>query len=197
MPSPLGHLLAGWSVAVAASSPGETPAADAPPSRLRWYMPLALFAAFVGAAPDLDLFFSGWHRTVTHSLAMTVLLMIVTAVVTGQVTGRIHWRVVFIVGGAHATHLLLDWLGTDPTPPEGFQLLWPFDHHYFVSGWNLFPRTERRLSDPTFWSANMWAATVEIALTLPVAWASWRWATRRRKSRGRTFVPDVRQRPSV
>jgi membrane-bound metal-dependent hydrolase YbcI (DUF457 family) len=192
MPSPLGHLLAGWAVAVAGDAP-----AGAGTSRLRWLMPVALLGAFVGAAPDLDLFLSGWHRTATHSLAMTALLMILTAVVTGQVTGRIHWRLVVIVGGAHLTHLLLDWLGTDPTTPTGFQLLWPFDHRYFVSGWDLFPRTERRLSDPTFFTANLWAAAVELGVMLPVAWVSWWWATRRRRSRDRTFVPDVRRRPSA
>src|SRR5215471_19925682 len=181
MPSPLGHLLAGWSVAIAASpevrlkpDPATLKATVA-----RWLMPAALLGAFVGAAPDLDLFLSGWHRTATHSLTMTALLMILTAVVTGQVTGRINWRMVAIVGGAHLSHLLLDWLGTDPTPPEGFQLLWPFSPRYFIAPWTIFPRTERRWSDPTFFPANAWAAIVELGVMLPIAVLAWKWSVRR------------------
>jgi membrane-bound metal-dependent hydrolase YbcI (DUF457 family) len=128
---------------------------------------------------------------------MTAFLMILTTAVTGKVTGKINWRLVAIVGAAHASHLLLDWLGTDPTPPEGVQLLWPFSQIYFISEWTVFPRTERRLSDPTFFSANLWAATVELGVMLPIAWASWWWAMRRRRSRARISVPADPRRPSA
>ncbi len=175
MPSPIAHVLAGWTVATAGGAAGAGPD-PTQPKRHGWAAPLLLLGAFIGASPDLDLLVSGWHRAGTHSFLATALLMIIAAVVTGQVTGRINWRIVLVVGGAHASHLLLDWLGTDPTAPKGIQLLWPFDRTYFVSGLDLFPRTERRLSDPTFVSANLKAAAVELALTLPVALAVWKWA---------------------
>ena len=55
--------------------------------------------------------------------------MIIAAVVTGWVTGRVRWRWVVLVGAAHASHFLLDWLGAGPLPPAGLQLLWPFSQH--------------------------------------------------------------------
>jgi len=191
MPSPLGHLLAGWSVAVAADEPRK------PAGRFRWLTPVSLLAAFLAAGPDLDLFVLGWHRTATHSLAATALLMILAMAVTGKVTGKINWRIVAIVGAAHASHLLMDWLGTDPSPPEGVQLLWPFRRTYFISNWTVFPRTERRFSDPTFFTANLWAAAVELGVMLPIASASWWWATRKRKNRDRISVPADRRQPSA
>jgi membrane-bound metal-dependent hydrolase YbcI (DUF457 family) len=190
MPSPIAHVVAGWTAGVLGGSAGVASIDAAAPENqhrpLGWASPLLLLAAFIGASPDLDLLVGGWHRAGTHSLLATALLMIIAAAVTGQVTGRINWRIVAIIGGAHASHLLLDWLGSDPTAPKGIQLLWPFDRHYFISGWDLFPRTERRLSDPTFISANLKAAAVELAITLPIALAAWRWTGRKKSNTERT-----------
>src|SRR3954471_6751766 len=118
MPSPIGHSLAALTIRWA----GRPSSADPDPStRARLVGPLSLACVAVAVLPDLDLLFYRWHRTVTHSVGMTLLLMIIAAGVTGKVTGRIVWRTVLLVGAAHASHLLLDWLGVDRFPPRGLQ----------------------------------------------------------------------------
>ena len=133
MPSPIGHTLAGLAVGWLSE-----PARPAPSSRLRDSLtPLVLWCAFVAAIPDADLLIPHFHRTATHSVTATVLLLIMVAAVTGKVTRHPAWTVALALATAHGTHLLLDWLGTDRFPPPGLQVLWPFSPHFFYSGVDL------------------------------------------------------------
>ena len=137
MPSPLGHSLAGLAIGWAATDRSLEPRAS------RWAA-FVLVSAFVAAAPDLDLLYPASHRLYTHGVGATLVVMIITGMVTRQVTGRINWRLVLALGAAHASHIVLDWMGTDRFPPPGIRALWPFSNQYYLSGANLFPRTERR-----------------------------------------------------
>jgi inner membrane protein len=194
MPSPIGHSLAAfairWIGRPAASDPDRSP-------RARLIGPLSLACVAVAVLPDVDLLFYRWHRTVTHSLGATLFVMIVAAVVTGKVTGRIGWRVVLVLGAAHASHVLLDWLGVDELPPRGIQALWPFSHDWYISNWDVFLPTERRdaLSLASILT-NIRAVVREIAILGPVALAAWM-VTRRRRSRGPTSVRADRPQPSA
>lgn len=191
MPSPLGHALAGLTIALAVEP------ADAPVRR--WWpglSDLAWAGAFVAVLPDIDLVYPPWHRSVTHSIGATVLIMIMAAAVTGKVTGRIGWRWVWTLGAAHASHILLDWLGTDRLPPIGIEALWPFSHQYFLSGWNVFPPVERRLLNPAAIGINLWAAIFEVAVLGSMATLTWR-AKRRRRSRVPTSDRGGRPQPSA
>src|SRR5262245_9458408 len=106
MPSPIGHVLAGLAIGVAAE---KAPAEAGAHVRHRAHVvPLALWAAFVAAAPDLDLVLHLGHRTVTHSVVATLIIMSIAAAVTGKVTGRIDWRAALVLGAAHASHLVTD-----------------------------------------------------------------------------------------
>ena len=161
MPSPIGHAL------------GGVAAAWASPERIS--TPLTLVCAVLAAAPDLDLLVPGWHRTVTHSVGAVVIVTIVAAGVTGWVTRRNTWsvwrvwRIAGICGLAYASHILLDWLGTDPNPPFGIQAFWPFSHQWFIAGWTIFPVTERRsfFSWAAF-ATNAKAVAVELIILGPV-----------------------------
>ena len=141
MPSPVAHALAGATVALAADlMPGQPPAR---PLRSGGHARLFAACAVLAALPDADLLLPITHRTVTHSvvaIAAVGLFMIIAAAVTGKVTAKISLTCV----AAYASHLLLDWLQTDFTPPHGMQLLWPFSSTWFISGWNVFRGTERR-----------------------------------------------------
>jgi membrane-bound metal-dependent hydrolase YbcI (DUF457 family) len=148
----------------------------------------------LAALPDADLLIPGFHRTATHSVTATLLVIIVAVAVTGWVISRrgpatnlddqlrprlsntgYVWRVALICGIAHASHLLTDWLGTDLSAPSGIQLLWPFDDRWFISGWNLFPRIERRqMFNTATILLNLKAALWEIAALVPVVFAAWR-----------------------
>jgi membrane-bound metal-dependent hydrolase YbcI (DUF457 family) len=161
MPSPIGHALAGVSVAWAGD------AIDRRRSSLR----LVAICAVLATIADLDLLLPRYHRSITHSLFAVVFVLIISAAVTRGVT---RWRIALLCTGAYASHLLLDWLGADTLPPFGIQILWPFVDRYFVSGLDLFAETERRhpFSGGTLYQ-NLWAAGQEVAIIAPVAIALW------------------------
>ena len=153
MPSPVGHALAGTAIAlvaerVRASATEESIASDGgahPLSRGSSRLPTYLFACIALAAlPDLDLLYQPIHRSITHSLGSTLIVIIVATLVTGWVTGNRSIGVGMLCGIAWGSHTLLDWLGADPNPPRGIQALWPFSHQWFISGWDIFRGTERR-----------------------------------------------------
>ena len=176
MPSPIGHVLAGAAVVYAGD------AID----RRRSPISLVATCALLGAVADLDLLLPRYHRSFTHSLTAVAFIFIVAAAVTGEVTrlrasrlggqggGQARWRVALICACAYASHLLLDWLGSDTLPPYGLQVYWPFINRFFVSGLNLFAETERRhlFSGPTL-VQNLWAAAQEVAILAPITGALW------------------------
>jgi inner membrane protein len=173
MPSPIGHVLAGLTVAFAARGPRHP---------LGWR--LALVCALLAALPDADLLVApALHRTVTHSVTSAAFITIVAMLVTGWVTrwtnaGRIVW-IGALCGASWGSHIVLDWLGSDPSRPHGIQALWPFSREWFISGWDVFPGTERR--DPFTLAAtvqNAKAAIVELALMGGLALGTW-WVRRR------------------
>jgi membrane-bound metal-dependent hydrolase YbcI (DUF457 family) len=161
MPSPIGHALAGVSVAWAGD------AID----RRRSSSRLVATCAVLAVVADLDLLLPRYHRSITHSLLAVAVVLIISAAVTSGVT---RWRVALMCTAAYASHLLLDWFGADTLPPFGVQILWPFVPRFFVSGLDLFAETERRhpFSGATLYQ-NLWAAAQEVAILGPVAAALW------------------------
>ncbi len=169
MPSPIGHTLAGLAVGWLSE-----PARPAAGSRLRDSLtPFVLWCAFVAAIPDADLLFPHFHRTATHSVTATVLLLIMVTTVTGKVTRHPAVTLALALAASHGTHLLLDWLGTDRFPPPGLQMLWPFSPHFFYSGADLFPPVERRLWLPEALGVNAYAAAWELLIMGPLAVLAW------------------------
>ena len=176
MPSPIGHVLAGAAVAYAGD------AID----RRRSPFGLIATCALLGAVADLDLLLPRYHRSFTHSLTAVAFIFIVAAAVTGEVTrlrasrfggqggAQARWRVALICACAYASHLLLDWLGSDRLPPHGLQVFWPFVKRYFMSGLDVFAETERRhpFSGPTI-VQNLWAAAQEVVILAPITGALW------------------------
>lgn len=161
MPSPIGHALAGTAVVWAADLL----------DRRRSPIGLTATCAALAALPDLDLLVPRFHRSATHSVTAVVLVLIIAAAMTGKVT---RWRVGLICAAAYASHLVLDWLGTDRYPPGGIQLLWPFGRHFFKSGWDVFDQTERqRVFANDVMIQNIQAVGREIAILAPIAVGLW------------------------
>jgi len=154
VPSPIGHALAGVAVAWSADL------LDRHPSSGR----LVAVSAGLAMLPDADLLIPSMHRMGTHSVMAAALVFIVAAVVTGKVT-----RTAVICGAAYASHLLLDWLGADDSPPRGLQLFWPFSDAWYISGLDVFRQTARRqfLAAPVIWG-NAIAVAQELAIMLPI-----------------------------
>ena len=174
MPSPIAHALGGVAVAwVADLLPGRPSAPDLPSQPRAASSRIALTYACLAALPDVDLLLPMTHRTVTHSLTSVVfvgVLMIIAAGVTGKVTTKI----ALTYTAAYASHLLLDWMQADPTPPFGLQLLWPFSPTWFISGWRVFRATDRRhFLELATMKRNAVAILQELAILAPVMAALW------------------------
>ena len=115
---------------------------------------MTLVCVALATLPDADLLFPGLHRTATHSVTATIVVTIVAAAVTARATTRrsgtggalssIAWPAVVMCAAAHGSHILLDWLGQDPSKLPGIQALWPLSDRWFISGWGVFPGEERR-----------------------------------------------------
>jgi hypothetical protein len=164
MPSPLGHALgaaaAGWAV------DGRRPS-------LRT---TAILVA-VGLAPDLDLLF-GTHSTYTHSLGAVAIATFVAWTVTRDA------RLAAAVAAAWASHLLLDWLGSDSRDPIGIMALWPWSSEHYQSDLHVFGAISRRYWMPEqFVWGNLKAAAREVAVLLPIAIAVYWIRTRLRPHR--------------
>ena len=192
MPSPIGHALAGVAIAIA----GDRRAAGFGLWRFLT-LPLTLWSVAIATLPDADLLIPGFHRRATHSIGATMLVTIIAIAVTRWVTGSRQSSVtsrqssvgsrqslvgsrqsaaviVLVCAAAHASHLLLDWLGADWFAPPGIQALWPFTSDWYISGWDVFARVERRspFSPPTLIS-NLRAVGQEVAMVGPLVMAFW------------------------
>jgi membrane-bound metal-dependent hydrolase YbcI (DUF457 family) len=167
MPSPIAHAAAGLIVALA----GEKTVAA---RRVPWVFVLACMV--LAAAPDLDWLRPGFHRGPTHSIGFAVLATLVAAAVTKPATGKVNWRIALMCGLAYATHILMDWLGEDPTVRPGVAALWPFSDKLFMSGWGLFRSTQGdNPFGPTQFPHNVRTLIQETLILGPILlWLLWR-----------------------
>jgi membrane-bound metal-dependent hydrolase YbcI (DUF457 family) len=137
--------------------------------------------ALLGMAADLDLVV-GAHRGPTHSLAAALL---VGAPAWLIVRGRRPDAGRFAAAGAlaYGSHVLLDWLGTDTSPPVGVPALWPVSSAYYEAPWHIFEPISRRFSQPElFWMPNMVAVTREVLILVPIVALVWWARTRTQRS---------------
>lgn len=170
MPSPLGHALGGAAAAwlIAPPSSTRTPGAR---HALRASLPFMLAAI----APDFDLL-AGTHSTYTHSVGAVALVLVLALLWT---RGRFRWSLA--LAAAYASHILLDWLGSDATVPVGIMALWPFRSEHYLSDVFLFDSISRRywLGWP-FVVHNTIAVLKEIVILGPLAAIAARREWRRR-----------------
>lgn len=159
MPSPIGHALGGialgWLIA---------------PRLARGPAATALAYAAIAVAPDLDLLV-GTHSTYTHSVGAVGIVFLAAWAVSRRP------RVAAAVAAAWASHLLLDWLGSDTRAPVGIMALWPFNREHYQSSLYVFDAISRRywLVEQFVWG-NLKAALKEVLILGPVAAISY-WMT--------------------
>lgn len=173
MPSPIAHTLAGLTVGWLCDPLPEPPRPSSSGSLRAALTPFVLWCAALAALPDADLLIPHAHRTATHSLTATLVIFIIAASVTGKVTRSNVGRIALALAAAHATHLLLDWLGTDRNPPAGLQIFWPFDPAFYISGWDIFPPVARGRLSASMLAINANAAFWEVLLMGPIAFVAW------------------------
>lgn len=175
MPSPIGHALGGALVGllVARTSPDSTS-----PSAVRRLLSDRIVVAAMAAAcvPDVD-FLWGRHNMETHSLGAAL----GAGLVAWRWDGR--WRGGLAVALAWCTHVAFDWLGSDTTPPLGVMALWPVSTAFYFADAHVFEAISRRYWRAGFWSHNLNAVALELAmLGPPLAMGLW-WRMRRRSGR--------------
>lgn len=160
MPSPIGHALAG--VAAGWSIRGGLLRAGAGSPAWR---ETALFAG-LGMAPDLDLLV-GLHSGPSHGAGFA--LLAAAAAWIPEIDARRRLTLAAACVLAYASHILLDWLGTDTSVPIGIMALWPLSREYYQSGLHVFMAVSRRVHQPElFWGQNVAALLRELLILVPI-----------------------------
>jgi membrane-bound metal-dependent hydrolase YbcI (DUF457 family) len=189
MPTPVGHAIAGLTIAWLADArrrPGadlsRAPGPRTPRRRFAGRTAVLTAASMLwAAAPDLDIL-AGTHRTATHSIA--------GAVVAGVAAGAIAPAFAIpalpaatVCGLAWGSHVMLDWLGKDSSPPQGIMMLWPISEQYYESGADVFSEVSRRYWKPDeFIVGNLGSVAREVLILGPVLLLAW--YLRRRSTQG-------------
>ena len=124
---------------------------------------IATYAA-AGMAADLDLLV-GAHSGPSHGIGAALIVGIVSWLVARPRDAVLACAIAL----AYASHTLLDWLGSDSSPPIGIMALWPFSHEYFESAWHVFMAISRRYWLPEFWTVNLLALGRELLILVPLA----------------------------
>ena len=118
-----------------------------------------------------------FHHQATHSLAAVALVgLLVGGVSRRWKLNGLWWG--FWAGSLYLSHLVLDFLVNDPSPPFGVQLLWPFSESYFISPITLFARFDYfdpavGMLTPLLSFHNLGAMLQEIALMAPFLGLAW------------------------
>ena len=159
MPSPVGHALAGlaggWLI--------RGNRIDAPAGRRE-----AVLFAGLGTLADLDLLFA-LHRGPTHGLGAAVLAGAFAWLPSTQATASSRITLAIACMLAYGSHSLLDWLGSDTSPPFGVMALWPITREYYESSLHVFMAISRRIWQPErFWVQNFSALWRELWILVPV-----------------------------
>jgi membrane-bound metal-dependent hydrolase YbcI (DUF457 family) len=177
MSSPVGHFLGGvaaaWAVDLVPGDRAARPAPEPAPFFRRAGNRLTILCGLLAVTPDLDLFLHN-HRTVTHSVTAVLVVAAVSAVLAKCIGSRSVARTAFMCAGAYGSHLLLDWLAVDISVPCGIQMFWPLSSRWYISGWSIFPGTERRhILGVAAILINATAVAWEVLLLAPVLGSLW------------------------
>jgi inner membrane protein len=191
VPSPIGHALASLAVGwlAAPDECRETATAAGPTLRIRlprWRWPAAFVAA--GLAADLDLLV-GLHSRYTHSVG-AVAVMFVAAWLALKPRARRPVAVAVALALCYASHLLLDLLGSDTSPPLGIMALWPLSSEFYLSPVTIFGGISRRYWLAAAWVQNARSVARELLLLAPPAALVWWFRVRSGTARRREPVPD-------
>ena len=177
MPTPIGHALGG----VAAGCLVVAASVLAPGPRSRGFE-LRRFLARIGpwrglaglaclaTLPDLDLLL-GTHSGATHSVG-AMLIVAAAAAVAGAWARTAGPHVALAAAAAYGSHVLLDWLGGDPSAPRGIMALWPLSREFHLSDAHLFLRVCREYWLADCWWHNLRAVARELAILGPIAAAA-------------------------
>ena len=178
MPTPLGHALAGLTIAWTSEAARRVPISP------RTRTALIVAGAGFAIAPDLDLIYPPIHRMMSHSITALVIATACAAIVAHRTNQDSPWLLAAVCGLAYASHLALDYVGGDTKLPAGMQLLWPFSDSWFSSSSPVFmPAVLRGFLEPRVLIWNTLSVLRELAILTPVALGAWFLKVRLERSR--------------
>jgi inner membrane protein len=165
MPSPVGHSLMAYIIHRATARPVATH---------NWSV-IALYL-FAANAPDLDFIpglfvgqLSRFHHGPSHSIGFAILFATLASLCFRRST-----RVFVLAFSLYLSHVLLDYLIQDPSPPYGVPLFWPFSDEYYMAPFAFFRRFDYAshsvdsLLSPMFTVNNLLTVLIEVALLVPL-----------------------------
>ncbi len=151
MPSPVGHSLAGYAIYKLKGKKDRD---------------LLFFSIIIANLPDIDflgnLFIKGFHHGPLHSLFVSSLFGIIAGMMFRGKGG--------LFFSLYTSHILLDYLIKDPSPPYGIMLLWPFNRDFYMAPFAFFPSFDYIISKPEIFFSlhNLYTILFETALFLPL-----------------------------
>ena len=111
-------------------------------------------------------------------IAAALLFGLLVRVVVGMVSGNLGQARGWAVSGTlmYASHVLLDYLAADESPPLGLQLMWPFTDEFFISPVSVFMKFMHDTQGADMWGMisgmfivhNFHAVVLESVLLLPL-----------------------------
>ena len=72
------------------------------------------------------------------------------------------------LGLSYGSHVLLDWLATDTSPPIGIMALWPFSSGFYLSPVTLFMGISRKYWLAAAWTQNAASVAWELLVVVPL-----------------------------
>jgi membrane-bound metal-dependent hydrolase YbcI (DUF457 family) len=169
MPLPVAHSMMGFAITEVAE------AANVRLTNKKW-LNVSIFVA-LASLPDADFlpgFLLGepnrYHQWFTHSLGFATL--------AGLCGGLFYWRrqnhiaenperfglYGMFIALAVLSHLVLDLLTWDLSPPKGIMLFWPFDKNHYDLRWDFFLACKRDNNSATFFSSLFSAYNLKVVL---------------------------------
>ncbi|MGH9461865.1 MAG: metal-dependent hydrolase [Vicinamibacteria bacterium] len=168
MPTPVGHALGGLAAYLAAP-PGKRAHKD-------WtLLGGTLLAALL---PDLDLAIGplagrSYHHYFTHSLGFSVLVAGIAFWAMRRMGRASAGRDALVIASGYLSHIFLDMLTKDTTPPFGVQLFWPLADAFLISPVTVFSDVWRGSLAVTFGLHNWLAMGRELLVLVPVVGLFW------------------------
>lgn len=174
MSSPVAHSLIGLALGLIRFLPRYRHWDELPGCLRTLWRPL-LFCVLLANAPDLDYLFglfngnlNYYHQTVTHTLVW-ICITALAIWAYGRLRERrtAYWSLGLLLA-LLGSHLLVDWLTVDCSPPIGLMLAWPFSDHLYHASFAFFPPPAKQTWADLWSLQNLRLVLVEAALTLPL-----------------------------
>jgi membrane-bound metal-dependent hydrolase YbcI (DUF457 family) len=114
-----------------------------------------------------------YHHYFTHSLGFAPIFAVVVYLLARALKRSRPLRETGVLTAVYLSHILLDFLGKDTSPPFGVQLFWPFSDAFYISPITIFDEVWRGTLGKLFGWHNWWTVAREVLILVPVAVLLW------------------------